>query len=333
MDKPRVLVAGGAGYIGSHANKALHDRGYDTVVYDNLSTGHREFARWGEFVFADLADLEQLRLVMQRYRPEAVMHFAAFACVGESMLRPERYYYNNVVNTLNLLKVMREYEVKYLIFSSTCATYGLPLQTPITEEHPQQPINPYGRTKLMVENIMADYAAAYGLQYVSLRYFNAAGADPEGDIGEDHDPETHLIPLACHAALGLAPALKIFGVDYDTPDGTCIRDYIHVTDLADAHIRGLEYLMGGGQSDAFNLGNGKGYSVREVIAAAEAASGLPVPVVESERRQGDSPILVSGGQKAEQALQWRPEFPDLESIFRTAWAWHKHRHGKSDQGR
>lgn len=325
MDKPRVLVAGGAGYIGSHANKALHRRGYETVVYDNLSTGRREFAKWGEFVFADLADQEQLRAAMQRYRPAAVMHFAAFASVGESVLKPERYYFNNVVNTLNLLKVMREQEVNCLIFSSTCATYGLPLQTPITEEHPQNPINPYGRTKLMVENIMADFCAAYGLRYISLRYFNAAGADPDGEVGEDHDPETHLIPLACQAALGLTPPLRIFGDDYDTPDGTCIRDYIHVSDLADAHILALEHLLEGGKSEVFNLGNGKGYSVREVIAAAEAASGLPVPFSMAERRPGDSPILVSGGDKAAQILKWKPNYPDLESIFRTAWSWHSKR--------
>ena len=327
MAKSRVLVAGGAGYIGSHANKELHRRGYDTVVYDNLSTGRREFARWGEFVFSDLADLEQLRLVFQRYKIDAVMHFAAFASVGESMLSPERYYFNNVVNTLNLLKVMRECDVNDLIFSSTCATYGIPLQTPITEEHPQNPINPYGRTKLMVENIMADYCAAYGLRYVSLRYFNAAGADPEGEVGEDHDPETHLIPLVCHAALGLGPSLKIFGTDYDTPDGTCIRDYIHVTDLADAHIRALEYLQSGGQSDVFNLGSGKGYSVCEVVAAAAAISGVDIPTTKDVRWLGDSPVLISGGQKAESRLGWKPAYPDLESIFQTAWAWHKQRHG------
>ena len=251
-----VLITGGAGYIGSHANKELNLRNYKTVVLDNLIYGHKSSAKWGDFVLADLSDIEQIRLVFSKFKITAVMHFAAYAYVGESVNHPDKYYFNNVANTLNLLKVMVEFSVNKIIFSSTCATYGNPIDIPIFENHAQNPINPYGKSKLMVENIMSDYSKAYGLKYVSLRYFNAAGADIEGDIGEDHNPETHLIPLILDVAIGKSKYIKIFGTDYDTIDGTAVRDYIHVTDLAEAHILALNYLERGGESDVFNLGNG-----------------------------------------------------------------------------
>ena len=264
-----ILIAGGAGYIGSHANKILNKQGYETVVYDNLSRGHREFAKWGHFVLGDLADKDQLRLCFKTYPIEAVMHYCAFCYVGESVDYPAEYYRNNVVNTLNLLDVMVEYGLKYFIFSSTCATYGNPLKIPMTEDHPQQPINPYGKSKLMVEQILKDYDAAYGIRHVCLRYFNAAGADPEGEIGEWHEPEPHLIPLALQVAAGQREHLQIYGTDYETPDGTCIRDYIHINDLAAAHLLALEYLQKGAPSDAFNLGNGTGFSVKHRFSQSD----------------------------------------------------------------
>ncbi|MDR1777324.1 MAG: UDP-glucose 4-epimerase GalE [Desulfovibrio sp.] len=318
-----ILVVGGAGYIGSHVSLAAHERGYDVVVYDNLVYGHRSAVQWGEFVLGDMADADQLRLVFRHYRPQAVMHFAAYAYVGESVSDPEKYYLNNVAATLNLLRVMREAGCRHIIFSSTCATYGVPLGNPINEDHPQSPVNPYGRSKLMVETVLADYAAAYDLRYVNLRYFNAAGADPRGRIGEDHNPETHLIPLVLDAAAGRRPGVSIFGTDYDTPDGTCVRDYIHVNDLAQAHLLALEYLLDGGRSAGFNLGNGRGYSVREVIACAAAVTGRKIAVSEAPRRAGDPPALVGGTALAEKTLGWRPALPRLEDIVGTAWNWHK----------
>lgn len=321
--KACVLVVGGAGYIGSHACKQLHRRGHDVVVLDNLIYGHREFANWGEFVLGDIADPLQLRLVFKNHPITAVMHFAAFAYVGESVTDPHKYYVNNVAHTLNLMQAMREAGVDKLIFSSTCATYGIPRVIPIPEEHPQTPINPYGRSKLMVEQVMADYAQAYGLKYVSLRYFNAAGADSEAEVGEWHDPETHLIPLVLDAAMDPAKHIKVFGTDYDTPDGTCIRDYIHVTDLADAHILALESLLAGEPGGAFNLGNGLGHSVREVIEAAERVTGKSIRVVESERRAGDPPRLVGSSERIRKALGWEPGNADIETILATAWKWHQ----------
>jgi UDP-glucose 4-epimerase len=317
-----ILIAGGAGYIGSHANKILNKRGYETVVYDNLSRGHREFVKWGHFVLGDLADKDHLRFCFKPYPIEAVMHYCAFCYVGESVDHPSEYYRNNVVNTLNLLDVMVEYGVKYLIFSSTCATYGNPLQIPMTEDHPQQPINPYGKSKLMVEQILKDYDEAYNIRHICLRYFNAAGADPEGEIGEWHEPEPHLIPLLLQAAAGDRDHVKIYGTDYETPDGTCIRDYIHINDLAAGHILALEYLQKGAPSDAFNLGNGNGFSVKEVIHAAERVTGKAIKVVEAERRPGDPPILVGSADKARKILNWRPEYPGLDEIIKTAWLWH-----------
>ncbi len=325
--KPSVLVVGGAGYIGSHAAKELGRRGYGVVVLDNLAYGHREFAKWGEFVLGDIADPRQLRLVFQKYSISAVMHFAAFAYVGESVTDPHKYYQNNVAYTLNLLQAMREAGVDKLIFSSTCATYGNPQAIPMAEDHPQAPINPYGRSKLMVENIMADYAQAYGLKYASLRYFNAAGADPEAEIGEWHAPETHLIPLVLDAALDERKPIRIFGLDYDTPDGTCIRDYIHVTDLADAHILALEHLLAGGRSRVFNLGNGQGFSVREILDTARRVTGRLIPALEAARRPGDPARLIGSSERIRAELGWKPRFADIERIIATAWAWHSKKFG------
>jgi UDP-glucose 4-epimerase len=316
-----ILITGGAGYIGSHANKALNNKGQETVVYDNLSRGHRELAKWGHFVHGDLADREFLRLCFRTYQIEAVMHYGAFCYVGESVTHPSKYYRNNVANIINLLDVMVEYGVKYFIFSSTCATYGNPLQIPIAEDHPQQPINPYGKTKLMVEQILKDYDEAYGIRHVCLRYFNAAGADPEGEIGEWHEPESHLIPLTLQVAAGQREHIQIYGTDYETPDGTCIRDYIHVNDLASAHILALEYLQKDAPSNAFNLGCGKGYSVKEVIAAAERITGKSIKLLETQRRPGDPPMLVASRDKASKILAWRPEYPDIDEIIKTAWNW------------
>lgn len=317
-----ILVVGGAGYVGSHVNKMLSVNGYKTVVFDNLIYGHRKFVKWGSFVSGDLADLEHLRLMFKKYPIDAVMHFAAFAYVGESVADPQKYYLNNLRNTLNLLQAMNEADVKNIIFSSTCATYGNPVSLPIKESHQQVPINPYGNSKLMVERILADYSMAYGLNYVSLRYFNAAGADPDGEIGEAHKPETHLIPLVLDVALNKLHSINIFGNDYDTPDGTCIRDYIHVTDLASAHLLALEYLYRGGKSDAFNLGNSNGFSVSEVINKARMVTRKNINVKFTNRREGDPPVLVGSAEKAATVLNWKPRYPDLSDIIATAWRWH-----------
>lgn len=326
QERELVLVTGGAGYIGSHTNKLLHQQGYDTIVYDNLEYGHRECSRWGTFVLGDLADREGLRVLFEKHRIAAVMHFAAYTYVEESTEFPERYYQNNVVNTLNLLNAMLEHGVRRLVFSSTCAVYGNPKQIPLSEDHDLDPISPYGRTKQMVETILKDSNRAQGLRYASLRYFNAAGADHEGDIGEWHDPETHLIPLVLDAALGRRENVKIFGTDYDTLDGTCIRDYIHVTDLAAAHVAALEHLKNTGTSDVFNLGNGNGFSVRQVIDEARRVTGREIRVEEAGRRPGDPSILISSSDKARNVLGWNPRFADLSEIIGTAWAWHRRLH-------
>lgn len=318
-----ILIVGGAGYIGSHLNKEISEKGIKTIIFDNLSYGHRDFVKWGTFEQGDLSNIEDIRSVFRKYPIEAVMHFAAFAYVGESVEDPQKYYMNNVKNTLNLLQVMLEENVKYFVFSSTCATYGNPVEIPITENHPQNPINPYGKGKLMVETVLKDYSNAYGLKYASLRYFNAAGADPDGDVGELHDPETHLIPLILDVAAGKREDIKIFGTDYDTPDGTCIRDYIHVTDLAEAHILALEYLQNGGKSDFFNLGNGNGFSVKEVIETARKVTGKNIKAAEADRRPGDPPILVGSSDKAKRTLNWNPKYDELSKIIETAWNWHK----------
>lgn len=321
--KEYVLVVGGAGYIGSHAVKYLAAQGVPTLVLDSLVYGHREFVRWSDdFILADLADREALRLVFARYRISAVMHFAAFTYVGESVTDPAKYYRNNVIGTMNLLDAMREAGVGRIVFSSTCATYGEPQEIPLTESHPQNPINSYGMSKLMIERVFADYQRAYGLEWCALRYFNASGADPDGGIGEWHDPETHLIPLVLDAALGLRSHIGIYGTDYPTPDGTCVRDYIHVNDLAQAHHLALEYLARGGEPRAFNLGNGNGHSVREIIRTAERVTGRSIPVREEARRAGDPPVLVGSSALARDGLGWRPAFDDIGVILETAWKWH-----------
>ncbi|MEN6330326.1 MAG: UDP-glucose 4-epimerase GalE [Methanobacteriaceae archaeon] len=320
-----ILVTGGAGYIGSHINKELHKKDYETVVLDNLSYGHDDFVKWGTLERVDLSNIHEIKRIFQDYPIEAVMHFAAFTYVGESVANPQKYYLNNLRNTLNLLEVMLEFEVKKMVFSSTCATYGDPIEIPIPEEHPQNPISPYGKGKFMVEQILKDYSSAYGLHYVSLRYFNAAGADPDGELGESHQPETHLIPLILDAALGLREDIKIFGTDYPTPDGTCIRDYIHVTDLADAHLKALQYLEKGGRSEVFNLGNGYGFSVKEVIDEARKVTGREIQAIETDRRPGDPPVLVGSSKKAREILKWQPRFDDLSQIISTAWKWHEKR--------
>ncbi len=318
-----ILIVGGAGYIGSHINKLLNQQGYETIVFDNLIYGHREAVKGSEFVLGDLNNIEQIRLVFKKYKIDAVMHFAAFAYVGESVVKPEKYYINNVSNSLNLLQVMREFNCKYFIFSSSCATYGEPQYIPIDEKHPQNPINPYGQSKLMVERILEDYSNAYGLKYVSLRYFNAAGADIDTEIGENHNPETHLIPLILDTALGIREDIKVFGTHYDTPDGSAIRDYIHVMDLADAHILALEYLKRGGKSDVFNLGNGNGYSVFEIIEMVRKIAQKNFKVTITDRRAGDPAKLIGDATKAKKVLGWKPKYFELETIISTAWKWHK----------
>lgn len=323
-----VLVTGGAGYIGSHAVKRLHQQGYRTVVYDSLIYGHREAVGSSDCIEGTLHDTARLRDVLRDYAVTDVLHFAAFAYVGESVQDPLKYYDNNVMGTLSLLQAMRDVEVKHLIFSSTCAVYGVPQGPVLTEEHPLNPINPYGESKWFVERMLQASAVAHGLRWISLRYFNAAGADPEGELGESHDPETHLIPLVLDVAQGRRTDVAIFGTDYDTPDGTCIRDYIHVTDLADAHILALQALDTDHAQAAYNLGTGTGYSVREVIETAARVTGRAIATREAPRRAGDPPCLVASAEKAHAALGWRPRYPDLETIIATAWRWAcQHPHG------
>lgn len=322
-----ILVCGGAGYIGSHINKLLAQKGYDTIVYDNLIYGHREAVKWGKFVEADLCNRTSLDRVFSENKIDAVFHFAAFAYVGESVTEPAKYYFNNVCNTLNLLETMRAHGCDKIIFSSTCATYGIPEKLPITEDMPQNPINPYGATKLMVERIFKDYSTAYGLKYVALRYFNAAGADPDCEIGENHNPETHIIPLVLDAAYGKRPDIKVFGSDYPTRDGTCIRDYIHVTDLADAHLLALEYLNKGGESGFFNLGNENGTSVLEVIDSVKRVTGKDFKVTLAPRRPGDPPTLVGSSKRAQEILGWKPRFADIDTITKHAAEWYKKLNG------
>lgn len=318
-----ILVCGGAGYIGSHINKQLHQEGYETVVFDNLVYGHREAVKWGTFEQGDLSRIEEIERVFEKYSIEAVFHFAAYAYVGESVTEPEKYYYNNVVNTLNLLKVMRKYGCNRIIFSSTCATYGEPECVPITEDMPQNPINPYGATKLMMERIFKDYHMAYGLEFVVLRYFNAAGADSEGEIGESHNPETHIIPLVLDAASGRREEIKVFGTDYDTEDGSCVRDYIHVYDLATAHLLALHYLEQGEESDFFNLGNEHGTSVLQVIESVRKVTGREFKVTLAARRPGDPAKLVGSSQKAQRILGWTPVYGEIDKIVEHAWKWHE----------
>ncbi len=317
-----VLLAGGAGYIGSHAARALRAAGRDVVVLDSLEAGHRGAVRGVPLVVADIADKPVVRDTMRRYRVTSVMHFAALLSVGESVRSPARYYAGNVAKTLALLDAMVEEGVKRLVFSSTAAVYGEPRETPITENHSTRPVNPYGETKLAIENLLPHYERAYGLRAVRLRYFNAAGADPEGDIGEDHRPEEHLIPCALAAAAG-GPPLTVFGDDYPTPDGTCLRDYVHVSDLAAAHMLALAALESGAPLRVCNLGSGRGYSVREVVAAVERVTGAPVPCEAAGRRGGDPAVLLASGARARSELGWEPVHVALDAIVETAWRWHR----------
>ncbi|MEO8211583.1 MAG: UDP-glucose 4-epimerase GalE [Myxococcales bacterium] len=324
-----ILIVGGAGYIGSQTAKLVAKAGQQPVVYDNLVYGHRWAAKWGPFIEGDLSDPALLTRVLKEHQVTAVIHFAAYTYVGESVTDPRKYFHNNVVNTLHLLDALVDNGVRDIVFSSTCATYGEPRQVPMSEDHPQNPVNPYGESKLMVEKMLHWYQGAYGLRYAALRYFNAAGADPDGEVGEDHDPETHLIPLAIDSALGRRPALDIYGTDYPTPDGTAIRDYIHVADLAAAHLLALDRLQNGqnGQNGIarlqLNLGTGTGSSVREVVAAVEKATGRKVPVRETGRRAGDPPALVADARQAGEALGWKPQYSSIDTIVEHAVRWHQ----------
>ena len=335
----RILVTGGAGYIGSHACKALSQAGFTPVTFDNLVYGHREAVQWGPLVVGDLLNAREIDQVFKEFQPDAVMHFAAYAYVGESVSDPEKYYRNNVVGSLNLFEAMRKASVSKIIFSSTCATYGLPEkvlpekglpknngfsgQPLISESHPQNPINPYGSSKLMIERILRDFDHAYQLRSICLRYFNAAGADMAAEIGENHNPETHLIPLILDAAAGVKTGITVYGSDYDTPDGSCIRDYVHVSDLADAHVLALQALLNGAKSSVYNLGNGRGYSVKEVIAAAQAVTGREISVSFGVRRVGDPASLVGDATLIKNTLGWAPRYSELADIIGSAWRWHQ----------
>jgi len=320
---PRVVVTGGAGYIGSHTLRALQSAGYEAVVFDSLVKGHREAVGSLPLVVGDIADAGALDRLFGEYQPEAVVHFAAFIEAGESVIDPAKYFRNNTAGTLTLLEAMHRNGVRQIVFSSTAAVYGEPVNIPIREEDPKLPTNAYGLSKLMVEEMLDWFHRSYGLRSVSLRYFNAAGDDPSGEIGEDHDPETHLIPLILQVPLGKREKIMIFGDDYDTPDGTCIRDYIHVADLASAHVAALRALEGGLERDAFNVGNGAGFSVREVIETARQVTGHPIPAEVRPRRAGDPARLVASSDKARRVLGWQPRMPELRAILETAWNWHR----------
>ncbi|MDO9548028.1 MAG: UDP-glucose 4-epimerase GalE [Candidatus Marinimicrobia bacterium] len=319
--KKHILVTGGAGYIGSHTCKALAKAGYLPVVYDNLVYGHEWAVKWGPFEKGDIANRDRLDEVIIKYRPAAIIHFAAYAYVGESVTDPGKYYRNNVAGSLTILEAMRDHGIDKIIFSSTCATYGMPESIPILEVHPQNPVNPYGASKLMIERMLRDFDSAHNIRSIALRYFNAAGADPDTEIGEDHDPETHLIPLVLDVAAGKRPEIIVFGNDYDTPDGTCIRDYIHVTDLAGAHLLALDALEQGTPRAEYNLGNGQGFSVKDVIDMASIITGRKIATVAGQRRAGDPARLVGDSRKISKELGWKPQYNDLETIIKTAWKW------------
>ncbi len=317
----RILVTGGAGYIGSHTCKSLFHHGFEPICYDNLVHGHREFVKWGPFEEGDINDSQRLNSVFDKYQPRAVMHFAAYAYVGESMSDPLKYYKNNVHGSMTLLNVMRTRNVTKIIFSSTCATYGIPKTIPIPDGHVQQPVNPYGRSKLVIEHMLRDYAYAYGLHGCSLRYFNAAGSDPDGELGEWHEPETHLIPNVMLAAVGKRESITVFGDNYGTPDGTCVRDYIHVTDLAEAHVLALKTLEEEPGLKTYNLGNDRGYSVKDIIDVSVDICGQAIPVQIGPRRPGDPPVLIADSSKARSELGWISNYNQLEQIIETAWDW------------
>jgi UDP-glucose 4-epimerase len=330
MSQPKILVTGGAGYIGSHAVLALQQAGYGVVILDSLEYGHQELVDRvlapAELVVGNTNDRALLDRLFVEHDIAAVMHFAAYIAVGESVQKPAEYYRNNVMGTLTLLEAMRAAGIDKFVFSSTCAVYGVPQFIPLVEDHPFAPISPYATSKLMVENMLMDFDQAYSFRSVRFRYFNAAGADPQGRLGEDHEPETHLIPLILQTALGRRESISVFGTDYDTADGTCIRDYVHVSDLASAHVLGLKHLLAGGTSQVFNLGNGNGFSVKEVIVAAEAVTGKSIKVVYGDRRAGDPPILLGSSAKVQQVLNWQPQYPNLSDIIGHAWQWHQQRH-------
>jgi UDP-arabinose 4-epimerase len=320
-----ILVTGGAGFVGSHACKALARAGYCPVTLDNLERGHDWAVKWGPLERGDLRDEKVLSRVFETWKPWGVMHFAAYAYVGESNVEPLKYYDNNVGGTANLLKACAAFECRNFIFSSSCATYGIPSRLPLTEDDAQHPVNPYGYTKLVVERMLRDAEVAHGTRHVALRYFNAAGADPDGELGEMHDPETHLIPLVLFAAMGRQPSIKVFGSDYPTTDGTCIRDYVHVCDLADAHVAALDWLAAGEGSSAFNLGNGRGFSVAEVVQTARQVTGLTIKTELAPRRSGDPPVLISESSRARKLLGWEPKFPNLGRQIDHAWKWFRNR--------
>jgi len=331
----RVLITGGAGYIGSFTNRVLMEKGLETVVLDNLATGHRDAVPKGApFIRADLSEMELLQSAFRSYHFDAVLHFAAYSLVGESVEHPLKYYQNNVAGTVNLLRAMKSAGVRRFVFSSSAALYGNPIEIPIEEEHQVTPINPYGRSKAMIEEILEDCSSAWGLNSVALRYFNAAGASPSGDMGEDHRNETHLIPLVLRAAMGAGQAgepVRVFGMDYDTPDGTCLRDYIHVVDLAEAHVLALDWMERVGGCTWFNLGNERGFSVREIIHVCEAISGISIPWKPAAKRSGDPAILVASSKKIKRELGWSPRYSEIRDIVRTAWTWHSsHPRGYGD---
>jgi len=317
----KALVTGGAGYIGSHTCKMLARAGHTPIVFDNLSTGHADAVKWGPLCVGDLLDAGALDAAFETHQPDIVIHFAALAYVGVSMQDPASYYRVNVGGTQSLLDAMRHHDVARIVLSSSCATYGIPAVLPITEDTPQHPVNPYGFTKLITERMAADYERAYGLRWIALRYFNAAGADPEGELGERHDPETHAIPLAIGAALGTGSAFKVMGTDYPTPDGSAVRDYVHVNDLADAHLRAMTHLLQGGDSGAFNLATGRGTSVLELLDAVRAATGKPVNAMRAPRRAGDPPALYAQADKAQRVLGWKPQYMDIGPMVETAAKW------------
>ena len=325
----RILVTGGSGYIGSHTCKLLAARGWTPVVLDDLGRGHRDAVRWGPLHVGDIADTALLERILHEHDIRSMVHFAAYAYVGESMQEPEKYFLNNVAKSMSMLSTARAWGVRHVVFSSTCATYGAPDEVPIRETQPQRPVNPYGESKVAVERTLHWLGATRGLGWMALRYFNAAGADPDGEIGENHDPEPHLVPRVIQAALGQLPHVDIFGTDYPTRDGTAVRDYIHVTDLADAHVRALEHLMRGGESMAINLGTGSGHTVREVVTAVERRAGLTVPVREAPRRAGDPPVLVADPSLARRVLEWTPRHSSLDEIVDTAWRWQASRARRS----
>lgn len=320
-----ILIVGGAGYIGSHVNKLLNKNGVETIVFDNLEKGQKEAIKWGTFEQGDLKNREDIKRVFDKYDIEAVMNFAAYIEMAESVKDPEKYYYNNLVNTLNLLSVMKQFGTRYFIFSSTAGVFGMPDKIPIEENDRRIPINPYGQTKFMIENVLMDYEKAYDFRYVIFRYFNACGADHEAEIGENHNPESHLIPILLQAAKGERPGATIYGNDYPTIDGTCVRDYVHVEDLAEAHFLGLQHLKGGGESKFYNLGNGKGFSNKEIVEAVKRVTGKDFPVEYGPRRPGDAAKLVASSEKASRELFWTPRYTNIDEIIKTAWAWEKKR--------